>query len=155
MFPQLLYPISSSNLFEYNCSLEGLLLLLMYRKCILLCHSLFHMSAHVLCIFCGGMCCTSSRHSGKFNKGSKLLVSLATIPRLTCLQDKLLSEISGAVPRDNDLEVKAFTSGWTNRKQAIDNLESEWRSATSLRAKLGLGAVRRLRTGGVVCLGMR
>lgn len=84
----------------------------------------------------GGMCCTSSRHSGKLDKGSKLLVSLATLPRLMCLQDKLLSETLGAVPRDNTWEVKAFTPGWMNRKQAIDNLESERRSATSLRAKL-------------------
>lgn len=51
-FPWLLYPISSSNLFKWKRSLEGLLLLLMYIKCILLSYSLFHRSAHILCIFC-------------------------------------------------------------------------------------------------------
>lgn len=99
------------------------------------------------------MCSISSRHSGKFDKGSKLLASLAAIPRLMCLQDKLLSEASGAVPRDNTLEVKAFAPGWTNTKQARENLEGERRSATSLSTKLGVGAMRKPRAGGVVCPG--
>lgn len=49
--------------------------------------------------------------------------------------------------------MKAFGPGWMNRKQAADNLDSEQRSATALRAKLELGTVRRLRAGGTVCLG--
>lgn len=72
-----------------------------------------------------------------------------------CLQDKQLSETLGAVPRDNTLEVKAFTPGRTNRNQAMDNLESERRCATALRAKPGVGATGRLRAGGAVCLAER
>lgn len=106
------------------------------------------------------MLCTDSEGravlpAGKSDKGRKLLVSLVTIPRLMCLQNKLLSETLGAVPRDNTWEVKAFTPGWMNRKQAADNLDSEQRPATAPRAKLGLRTVRRLRAGGTVCLGER
>jgi len=89
------------------------------------------------------MRCTSSQHSRNFDKDNKLLVSLATIARLMHLQDKLLSETLGAVPRENTLEVKVLIPGWMNRKQAIDSHKSEWRSAASQRANLGLGAMRR------------